>query len=96
MVHEIHLKPGVTPYYSPGTRRFAPAELDAIFENLQEELRTGKIVEFEGPWCAPNIEELLERMAGFRWYSSCDGFTGYYAVRVRLARNVQGVREVDR
>src|SRR6184192_1101811 len=112
--HEINLKPGVTPYYTPGTRRFAPAELEAIYENLQEELKAGKIIESEGPWCAPiivakkkdgtfrkciaynglndrterdswplpNIEELLERMAGFSWYSVCDGFTGYYAVQI--------------
>src|SRR6184192_2181419 len=53
--HEINLKPGVTPYYTPGTRRFAPAELEAIYENLQEELKVGKIIESEGPWCAPIV-----------------------------------------
>src|SRR3954449_3797022 len=34
-------------------------------------------------WPLPNIEELLERMAGHRWYSVCDGFTGYYAVKMK-------------
>src|SRR4051812_31398661 len=53
--HEINLKPGVTPYYTPGTHQFAPAELEAIYENLQEELRAGKIIEAEGPWCAPIV-----------------------------------------
>src|SRR3954463_14985858 len=113
--HEIHLKPDVSPYYTPGTRCFAPAEMQVIYENLQDEIRTGKIVEWEGPWCAPivvakkkdgsfrkcvaynglnerterdswplpNIEELLERIAGHEWYSVCDGFTGYYVVKIR-------------
>ena len=42
----------MTPYYAPGTWHFAPAELEAIYENLQEELRAGKIIKYEGPWCA--------------------------------------------
>ena len=113
--HEINLKPGVKPFYCPGTKRFAPAELEAIRENIKEELETGKIIEFNGPWCAPivlakkkdggfrkcvaynglndrtereswplpNIEELLEHLAGHSWYSACDGFMGYYSVKIR-------------
>src|SRR3954469_4192835 len=113
--HEINLKPGVKPFYCPGTRRFAPLELEAIRENIKEELETGKIIEYDGPWCAPivlakkkdggyrkcvaynglndrtereswplpNIEELLERLAGHKWYSACDGFMGYYSVKMR-------------
>jgi hypothetical protein len=53
--HEIRLKPGARPYYSPGTRRFAPAELEAIKKNIEEELEAGKIIEYEGPWCAPIV-----------------------------------------
>lgn len=113
--HEINLKPGVKPFYCPGTRRFAPAELESIRENIKEELETGKIIEFDGPWCAPiviakkkdgsfrkcvaynglndrtereswplpNIEELLEKLAGHKWYSACDGYMGYYSVKIR-------------
>ena len=113
--HEINLKPGTRPYYCPGTRRYAPAELEAIRQNIEEEVAAGKIIEYDGPWCAPiviatkkdgsfckcvaynglndrterdswplpNIEELLERMAGHKWYTACDGFMGYYAVKIR-------------
>ena len=113
--HEIRLKPGAAPYYCPGTRRLAQAELKALRENIEEELQSGKIVQMDGPWCAPivivkkkdggfrkcvaynglndrtereswplpNIEEILERMAGHSWYSACDGFNGFYAVKMR-------------
>ncbi len=113
--HEINLKPGARPYYCPGTRRYAPAELEAIRKNIEEEVAAGKIIEYDGPWCAPiviatkkdgsfrkcvaynglndrterdswplpNIEELLERMAGHKWYTACDGFMGYYAVKIK-------------
>ena len=113
--HEINLKPGATPFYVPGTRRYSPLELEAIRKNIEEEMNTGKIIEFDGPWCAPivlvkkkdggfrkcvaynglndrtereswplpNIEELLERLAGHKWYSACDGFSGYYTVKMR-------------
>ena len=113
--HEINLKPGATPFYCPGTRRYSPLELEAIRKNIEEEMNTGKIIEFDGPWCAPivlvkkkdggfrkcvaynglndrtereswplpNIEELLERLAGHKWYSACDGFSGYYTVKMR-------------
>ena len=27
-------------------------------------------------WPLPNIKELLERLSGHQWYSSCDGFSG--------------------
>ena len=115
--HEINLKPDAKPFYCPGTRRFAPLELEAIRKNIEEEMVTGKIIEYDGPWCAPivlvkkkdggfrkcvaynglndrtereswplpNIEELLERMAGHSWYSACDGFAGYYSVKIRDA-----------
>ena len=53
--HKINLKPGATPFYCPGSRRFAPAELDAIRKNIREELETGKIIEYNGPWCAPIV-----------------------------------------
>lgn len=113
--HEINLKPGATPFYVPGTRRYSPLELEAIRANIEEEMNTGKIIEYDGPWCAPivlvkkkdggfrkcvaynglndrtereswplpNIEELLERLAGHKWYSACDGFSGYYTVKMR-------------
>ncbi len=113
--HEIHLKPDARPYYYPGTRRFAPVELEAIRASIREEIEARKIIEYDGPWCAPivlakkkdgtfrkyvaynglnartereswplpNIEELLECMAGHTWYSASDGFSGYYAVRMR-------------
>lgn len=113
--HEINLKPGARPFYCPGTRRFAPPELEAIRKGIEEEITTGKIIEYDGPWCAPivlakkkdgsfrkcvaynglndrtereswplpNIEELLERLAGHAWYSACDGFMGYYSVKIR-------------
>src|SRR5579871_3932164 len=34
-------------------------------------------------WPLPNIEELLERLAGHKWYSTCDGFSGYYVIQIR-------------
>ena len=34
-------------------------------------------------WPLPNIEELLECMAGHNQYTACDGFSGYYAVQIR-------------
>jgi hypothetical protein len=96
--HEINLKPDARPYYCPGTRRYAPAEMEAIHQNIEEELAAGKIIEYDRSWCAPivlakkkdssfqrcvaynglndrterdswplpNIEELLERMAGHK------------------------------
>src|SRR6184192_2062110 len=113
--HEIHLKPNMRPYYCPGNRRFAPIEMEEIQKSIKEEIEAGKIIEFDGPWCAPvvlakkkdgsyrkcvaynglnertereswplpNVEELLERMAGHKWYSTCDGYSGYYAVRIK-------------
>jgi hypothetical protein len=113
--HEINLKPRARPFYCPGTRRLAPAELEALRMNIEEEITSGKIVEYDGPWCAPivmakkrdgsfrkcvtykglndrtereswplpNIEELLERLAGHSWYSACDRFSGYYSVRIK-------------
>ena len=53
--HEINLKPGVRPFYCPGMRRFTPAELEAICENIKEELETSKIIEYNRPWCAPIV-----------------------------------------
>ena len=113
--HEINLKPDARPYYCPRTKRFAPKELDFLREDIERELSAGKIIEFDGPWCAPitlaikkegsyrkcvtynglndrtereswplpNIEELLDRMGGNQWYSACDGFSGYYAVKMK-------------
>lgn len=113
--HEINLKPGATPYYCPGFKRYAPAELKALKDNIEEELASGKIVQMDGPWCAPiviskkkdgsfrkcvayiglndrtereswplpNVEELLERAAGHKWYTACDGFMGFYAVKIK-------------
>jgi hypothetical protein len=113
--HEINLKPGARPYYCPGFKRFPQPELKFIKEELERELSANKIIEYDGPWCAPitiakkkngdfrkcvaynglndrtereswplpNIEELLERMAGYNWYSACDGFSGYFSVRIR-------------
>lgn len=34
-------------------------------------------------WPLPNIEELLDRLAGHEWYSACDGFSGYYTVSMK-------------
>ena len=53
--HEINLKPEARPYYCPGTWRYAPAELEAIRQNVEEELAAGKIIEYDGPWCAPIV-----------------------------------------
>lgn len=112
--HEINLKPGSKLFYTSGVWRFTPEELKVIQENLQEELATRKIIEYDGLWCTPivlvkkkdggyrkcivynglnyrtereswplpNVEELLERIAGHKWYSACDGFSGYYAVKM--------------
>ena len=89
--------------------------MEFIKAEIQKELDANKIIEMDGPWCAPvtivkkksrefqkciaynglndrtereswplpNIEELLERMAGNKWYTACDGFSGYYAVRIQ-------------
>ena len=70
--HEINLKPGVHPFYCPGMRRFAPAELEAIHENIKEELETGKIIEYNGPWCAP-IVLAKKKDGGFR---KCVAYNG--------------------
>lgn len=113
--HEINLKPGAKPFYCPGIKRFSPKELEFIRADVEKELSAGKIIEYDGPWCAPitlamkkegtyrkcvaynglndrtereswplpNIEELLDRLAGHEWYSALDGFVGYYTVKVR-------------
>ena len=84
-------------------------------KTLKKNWHAGKIIEYDGPWCAPiilvkkkdgsmrkcvaynglndhtereswplpNIEALLERLAGHHWYSACDGFSGYYSVKMR-------------
>ena len=51
--HEINLKPGAHPFYCPGIKHFAPKELEFIRADVEKELAAGKIVEFDGPWCAP-------------------------------------------
>ena len=42
--HEIKLKPGASPYYCPGLRRYSPEELKFLRENVEEELQAGKII----------------------------------------------------
>ena len=50
--YEINLKPGVKLFYYPGIYYFMPLELEAIKENLKEELKTRKIIKYNRPWCA--------------------------------------------
>jgi hypothetical protein len=55
---------------------------DGSFRKCVDYRKLNDMTERES-WPLPNIEELLERMAGNEWYSTCDGFSGYFAISLR-------------
>lgn len=52
VTHATELNNDARPVYCPGMKRWAPTELEFFKENLDNELRSGVIVEMNGPLCA--------------------------------------------